>query len=538
MNRPSRIARTTCKLAPALVLVMFSLVSDALATDKRLLKPLPAEPPLIPKTRLESKNPIDHFLAAKWAEAGVRPTYRCDDYTFIRRIYLDLAGVIPTAEAVQAFVKSRGSRRREQEIDKLLESNRYAEHWGIMWEDLLRVKSRLRGTEVNSFRRYIQEELNQNRPYDEWVREMIVASGTAQDDPAVNFVLRHQNDANDLTISVTQVFMGMQLKCVQCHDDRNGRFWKQADFEGMASFWKRTRIQPAGKKLVTTPQGPREIAITKVVDHRPSDGTFLGHGQPAEGAGREALADFVTSPSNPYFARAVVNRIWKQMMGSGLVEPVDDLDPINDASHPELLDWLALDFIGHGYDLKHVIRLIANSRAYQTESVKFRRSAGKRADRLFDAMPLRRMTAEQLLDSILVCCGLLNDGNPGNRRAIKNPYPAQPGGFLATFGAHDRETIHQRDPEATIPQALELLNGRFINLAVAGHDGNPLRGWLRQGTPVNRVIELLYLNTLSRKPSRQEKSVVRAYLKQANFTTGWSDVLWAVINTREFMFVR
>lgn len=542
-----RTKLTPCQAVLGLALTIFTaaVVNPAAAestptSDPRLIKPLPPEPPPVPEVEYPSANPIDRFLARKWKEHGVRPAPLCDDYDFVRRICLDLAGVIPTAEQIQRFMEETPFSRRARLIDRLLDSNRYAAHWSVMWEDLLRAEEYQRGAEPGSFRSYVIASLNENKPYDQWVREMITATGMTKENPGANLVLRHNSDPDELTITVTQVFMGVQLKCVQCHDDRTGRFWKQDDFKSMAGFWKGTRTLQGDTEKIMTPRGEREIMF-RTVAHKPgkASGRFLGEAQPVPWGGPDALADRLVARSNPYFARVAVNRIWAQLMGVGLVDPVDDFDPDNPPSHPELLDWLAVDFIDHGYDLKHVIRQIANSRAYQSRSQKFRGNAGLAdADRTFAAMPLRRLTAEQLYDSILVCCGLLNTGDGRFEPAIEIPAPASPGSFLRTFGSHDRQTIHARETDATIPQSLALLNGDFVNRAVSWHPNNPVRVWSQQGVSKREAIERLFLQTLSRRPTDSEMQTVKSYFEGGNSDEKWSDMLWSLINTREFMFIR
>ncbi len=523
-------------------ILVFGLVSVALlaappkytGTADKLIAPLPLEKPRAPEASGKSNNDIDKFIARRWSDRKIKPAPLCDDLTFVRRAYLDIAGVIPNVKQIRAF-KDLGYKKRSKLIDQLLESDRYADHWAAFWGDLLREQTRVRGADPFVFRDYIRDALSKNKPYDVWVREMITADGTSVDNPATTYLLANGENHDELTISTTQVFMGVQLKCAQCHD-HPFEAWKQTDYEGMRDFFKGTRRRIAINEEVVRNGRTVRRRIAEVFERNRGKGTFVTGTESSEGRGRDGLADLLTDRRNPYFARTAVNRLWAKLFGEGIVSPPDGLSPMNPPSHPELLDWLAVEFIENGYDLKHMIRLMCNARTYQLASHGGRRPGDiPDHDRLFDRMAMRRMTAEQLHDSLLVTSGILDAQRRRFQPAIEKAYPPRPGSFLATFNAHDRETIHERSADATIPQVLTLLNGDLINRAVNMHRRHPVRIWLEKGVSKGEVLDGLFLNTIGRKPNAHERKVAMQAAVDAN---GWSDVHWALINTPEFMFIR
>lgn len=503
-------------------------------TGRKIIDPLPLEQPSVPKVRRRTNNEIDNFIAAGWVDLGITPANLTGDMEFARRVYLDIAGVIPTEGQLRSF-RDTSVNRREKLVDTLLASTRYADHWSTVWGDLLREVTNIRGAKPFAFRDYIRNSLRENKPYDQWVREMIAASGTVYDDPGVMFALRSRADADELTIGITQVFLGVQLKCAQCHD-HPFEPWKQDDYNGMRDFVGDVRTRRVASEEVQVGNNVVTRPVFEVFDGGPGDGRFMTGAKSFAGRGRAGLADLVTQRQNPYFARVAVNRVWAKLFGEGIVHPPDAFSVENPPSHAALLDWLAVEFIEHGYDLKHIIRLICNSRTYQLASYGGRRPAEvPERGRFFERMGLRRMTAEQLHDSVLVSSGLTMSGRRRDTPAIERRYPPRAGSFLNTLGCHDRQTISERVTDATIQQALALLNGGFLNRAVRMHETHPVRIWLTGGVGHARAVERLFMHTLGREPSAREK---RWAVDAADSEAGWSDLHWALINTREFMFIR
>ncbi|RJP35786.1 MAG: DUF1553 domain-containing protein [Phycisphaerales bacterium] len=504
---------------------------------QKTIDPLPPEPPAPPRVAGQANNPIDQFIADKWRRFAVRPAKLATDLDLVRRIFLDIAGVVPTVEEVDAFLHADRGARVGKLVDRLLASPQYAEHWTVFWGDLLREQSQTRGAEPFALRDYLRDVLADGVPYDRWVRSLITAEGTTEDDPAAAFVLGHRSDPDELTITVAQAFMGTQLACAQCHD-HPFEPWLQSDFLGMRDFWRGTRVRNAEARTVLVRGRPVQLQLETVMSGTGA-GSFVTGAESASGAGRAALAELLTAADNPYFARVAVNRVWAKLMGRGLVEPVDEFRADNPPSHPELLDWLAREFIDNGYDLRHVIRLICTSRTYQLDTTRGVVPRNVYTEAFFERMPLRRLTAEQLHDSILVSCGLFGSDRPMYQRAFDQSYPRPASSFIGTFHGHDRQTLHQRDTEVTIQQALELLNGPFLNNAVRLHDAHPVRRWLAAGDSASLAVRKLFVSTLGREPTRPELDAATSYVSgPGSDPARWADVHWALINTREFMFIR
>lgn len=525
---------------------------------KQLLAPLPHERPAVPSVKFgvfRPFNPIDHFILKRLQDEKVRPQKLCDDWDFARRSSIDLVGVIPTVDDLDTYFRWKPPERRAKWIDLLLKQKQYADHWTVFWGDMLRERGRILGAPENALKKFIHDALARNRPYDEWVRELIVAEGSPIENPAAAFILQDRGEADVLTVSVSESLLGVRLRCAQCHDHPFD-WWTKQDFDGMAGFWQGTRMKRAGDENVTLPDGrvitlPRfEVTSRK----RGESGVFLTGANSFQGRGRDALADLITQRKNPYFARVLVNRLWEKLMGTGLVNPSSNFTPLNPPSHPELLDWLAIEFIESGYDIKHMLRLMALSRTYQQSTVdstdqhatllrRNRQNSPEESDllpgSLFEGMPLRRMTAEQINDSILVATGRYRDVQRRFQRAIDVTYPPNSQSFLRVFGASDRETISPRPAGGSIQQMLTLLNGDFLNSAVRFHDDHPLHEWsTSRGMGVGQMVDALYAQILTRQPTRAEKRAAMAHVGNGTFDELWEDLQWALINTREFQFVR
>lgn len=521
--------------------------------ERQLLPPLPAEHPPVPKPKdaaAKLLNPIDNFILEKLKEhrKGFKPP--ASDLDFARRASLDLVGVIPTAEDLDRYLKWDAKDRRAKWIDLLLAQQQYADHWSVFWGDLLREQGRIRGTPLNALKRYIHDSLSSNRPLDEWVREMLTATGKSQEKPATAFIIRDNADADTLTVSVTQTFMGIQLRCAQCHDHPYD-YWTEKDFSGMAGFWRGTNSRVYKRDELFVRGNKIDRPYMEVVSNpRRADGTFLTGSKSKEGRGPAGLADLITRRDNPYFARAVVNRLWEKMMGVGLVNPTDNLKFDNPASHPELLDWLAVEFVENGHNVKHILRLIASSRTYQqtstetltkvrTVSAKPSEAPDVAAGALYDGMLLRPMTAEQVYDSILVATGRYLAESRYFTPSIEVTYPPDPRSFLRALGATDREIVLPRSKTGGIQRSLNMLNGDFINEAVKLHDAHPVRVWRKQRNMMPaQIVDLLFLQILTRPPTPYERNLALQFVGGGVQDGAWEDLQWSLLNCREFHFVR
>ncbi len=508
------------------------------------LKELPA-PPAPPEVGGRVDNPIDRFIVAGWKESpqGPRPQ-PCDDATFLRRAYLDVIGVIPTVKEVDHFLASRGSQaKREKLVDQLLARDAdYAAHWTTFWEDALASQNVLAQGGIltrGNYRDWLVASFEKNRPFDVMVAELLDPTMPGRKGPETKDVLGTQfsieyvrNEDHTVTLqtaaNVGQVFLGTSMKCASCHDHFENDEWPQDRFLAFAGLFaphdlERIRCELKSGKMVPA-AFPFELpGATRDV--------------PADLTGRlHLVAQSITDPANPRFARTIVNRLWKRYLGLGLVEPVDDFRDDMKPSHPELLDWLAYDFVEHGCDLKHTIRLILTSRTYQLRydpALEDHWAVGQKdAPRYFRSPALRRLTAEQFLDSVRVAAS--GQFIPGERNYLDIRSTA----LSRALGrpASRNEISTGRPDDVAVVQALELLNGRELHEMIytnAVFAANSARQDPR------RLVERLYRAALSRAPTAAEKNVGRAYLMAAESPPdGMKDMLWALVCSPEFQYIK
>lgn len=539
----------TC--APVVRAQFPSFKSTRPAGPRQILPPLPDTKPTPPEVRFgkfRPQNEIDQFILARIKAEKVRPKDLCDDWTFARRASLDLVGIVPTLEDLERYMRWNKEERRGKWIDLLLDQRYFADRWTVVLGDLLRERGRVQGAPLNALRDFLHGALERNMPYDELVRKLVSAEGNSEQNLATGFLLRDRLDADVLAVSVSDAFLGVSIKCAQCHDHPFD-YWTQDDFKGMAGFYRGTR-----RDAIRAADGNQPVSLGVINVARRANGTFLTGATSSLGRGPAALAELITSRNDPYFARVAVNRLWNQMMGVGLVNPPSNFSPLNPPSHPELLDWLAIDFIEHGYDIKHTLKLIAMSRTYQQTSsdslttwasvVRHNRETPDESDdivpgSLYEGMRLRRMSAEQINDSILVATGHYPGGYRGNMPSARTTYPPQPRSFLRVFGASDRESIPDGLEDGSIQQALSMMNGEFLNGAVRYHPGHPLVRWRNErGLNTSRMIEAVFYQVLTRKPTKREKKWALEIVASSRGDVGWEDLQWALFNTREFQFIR
>lgn len=521
------------------------------AGPKEILQPLPAQKPAPPEVRFGRFRPfneIDRFILARLKAMKIRPKNVCDDWTFARRASLDLVGIVPTLGDLERYMSWDKKERREKWVDLLLQQPYYADRWTVVFGDLLREKARVPGAPPNALRDYLHAAFEQNMPYDELVRNLVSAEGDSEKNLATGFLLRDRLDPNVLAVSVSDAFLGVSIKCAQCHDHPFD-YWTQDDFKGMAGFYRGTR-----RDFSQMQDGERRPTFGIRNNRRRAAGRFLTGATSDLGDGPAALAALITSRDDPYFARVAVNRLWERMMGVGLVNPSSNFSPLNPPSHPELLDWLAIDFIEHDYDIKHTLKLIALSRTYQQTSsdslktwasvVRHNRKTPSAEDdvvagSLYEGMRLRRMSAEQINDSILVATGHYPGGYRGNRPSARTSYPPRPRSFLRVFGASNRESIPTGPEDGSVQQALSMMNGSFVNGAVRSHPNHPIRRWLRErGLSVSQTVDAVFYQVLTRKPTKRERKWAMQLLAESRGDAGWEDLQWALFNTREFQFIR
>ncbi|MDW8241834.1 MAG: DUF1549 and DUF1553 domain-containing protein [Thermogemmata sp.] len=490
---------------------------------------------------------IDAEVDRRLAQAQIRPSPRSDDAEFLRRVYLDLTGVIPTADKARAFLESTDPNKREKLIDELLADPNHGRRMADIWTaKLFPFDSANRFVPKEPFHAWLAEQFNKNTPWNQLVTELITATGTADENPAVIYFLANRT-IDRLTDTTTQHFLGVQLQCAQCHNHPFSS-WKQIEYWGFAAFYSKVRADnPKNPKQVPDAPAPgvRELpSRSKQKDFFPEATkivapTFLGGPEakvhPTEPY-RPVLARWMTAPDNPFFARAMVNRLWAHLFARGLVMPVDDMLEENVPTHPELLDALArhMATVG-GFDQKYLLKAICLSQAYQRTSRPL--PENKQDETLYSHMRVKVMTPEQLYDSLAQVVGRAAASGAAGKAAKKAA--GRLGGQNAraqfvNFFLAGAEQPSITSYEAGIPQALRLMNASLTN--------NPalVRSLVgSMATPPAVAIERLYLATLSRRPTATELNDLTAYVRMnGDPATAYSDILWALLNSSEFTMVR
>ena len=515
--------------------------SNALATPPAMpIKPIKV--PVGRKDHAELARLIDSHISKKLDEAKIPPSPICSDEEFLRRVYLDLTGVIPTEEQARGFLDSKDSKKRQKLIDQLLEDSNFGKHLSDIWQaKLLPRDSANRFVLREPFIDWLAESFNKNTPWNLFVFDLISATGTVAENPAVTYFLANRS-VDKITDGVTQHFLGIQLQCAQCH---NHPFtdWKQTEYWGMAEFF--SKVRPDNPKNGNKGGDNTQIGVqegagkTRIRDFFPEaakdvPAKFLG-GSEAKMAATEpyrpTLARWMTAPNNPFFSKAMVNRTWALLFGTGFVNPVDDMHDENPASHPELLEGMAKNFTNNGFDVKYLYRAICNSQTYQRTSKPVK--GNESDDQLFSHMVVKVMSPEQLYDSLTrVTGGEGRAAAPAPRAANQRNRANQRDNFVQFFLA-GAETSNATEYEAGIPQALKLMNSRVV--------GNPalVRRFAPPRANADEVIEKIYLAGLSRRPTRDEMTKLKEYVSKAGTENeAYGDILWVVLNSSEFAMVK
>lgn len=474
---------------------------------------------------------IDRHVETRLQGERVRPADPADDAEFLRRVYLDLNGTVPTAEQAARFLADTRLDRRTRLIDALLADPRYGEYLADIWQSyLVSPLADDHRVRANQFRKWLADQFN-TKTWDRIATELLTATGKMDQNPAVIYLIegRLPRSVPDLTDLATRYFLGVRLNCAQCHDHPFVP-WKQQDFWGMAAFF--TQVQTPGKPKLVYQVGVKdypELTLNSLKDGAP-DGfqfrppTFLGReeSRPARGVtSRAALAAWLTSPKNPYFARAMVNRTWWRLFGRGIVQPVDDMHAANPPSHPELLNLLAQRFSESDFDLKFLTRAIVLSRTYQRTSRPG--DAPEKQTALFGRMPIKVLSAGQLYDSLVTILGSPTKapgvGPRGDARAEFTQ-------FFAEDGDPD-PTAYRRG----IPHLLRQMNsGQFAgrNSALAARAATP-------GRSPDEAAGELFLAILSRRPTADEVRLLRAHLaRSGSVEAACRDLAWALLMSSEF----
>lgn len=493
-------------------------------------------------------NFIDQHVFDKLKLLRIPPSGLSDDAMFCRRIYLDLTGLVPTKDELLKFLKDPCADKRERLIDALLQRPEYIDFWALKWADRLGCNQRYTGVKgAVSFHRWIRDQVAANVPFDRFARAILTAKGPNFTHPPASFYRRIRSP-QDAVETVSQVFMGVRLGCARCHNHVADR-WTQDDYYGMAAFFSQVRYKNGPQNYA---QYNKEETVYLVPDsevRQPRTGDVMKckplGGEPLEMKGeedrREKLADWLVAPSNPFFAREAVNRIWYHMMGRGIVEPLDDLRDSNPPASVELLEALADDFRSHGFDVRRTIRLIANSRVYQLSSLTNRFNAED--SRYFSHATVRMLSAEQLLDSASLITEVPETlfNLPAGSRAAQVPDGELVHPFLKDFGQPARADACEceRGADSTLEQALQVVGGRTLHKKVIAPD-NVIGKLIKAGADDATLVDQLFLGVLSRPPAAAEREIAVSSL--AGQTTASArrraaeDLLWTLLNHPEFLF--
>lgn len=487
------------------------------------------------------KNFIDNLVLAKWKKLGIAPSPTCTDEEFIRRASLDAIGTLPTPDEVRAFLADSAPQKREYLIDRIFERDEYAAYWSNIWGDLLRNKragdEQKRGT--YAFAGWIRNSFTQNKPYDQFVREILTAQGEVGDNPPVNWY-RHVRNQTHLVNDTAQLFLGTRVSCANCHNHPYEKL-SQDDYWGFAAFFSRVGKKqgdvPADSAIFVAKTGETSQPRTgKQMKPKGLNGPQYDYVRGEDP--RVKLVDWMTSPDNPYFAKALANRVWGRFMGIGLVDAVDDMRATNPPSNPALLDALAKEFVEHKFDLKHFMKTILKSQAYALSSIPTPHNATDRQN--YARYKPHRLPAEVLFDSVCMATGMPEHylGFPNGTRAIDLPDQAVNSYFLTTFGRSDRETACEceRSYSPNLSQTLHLMNSPEI-LGKISDDKGFVSSLVKSKKPSNEVIEEMYLKTYSRKPTPGELKEAAGMLDAAkDKKSTLEDFEWMLLNSKEFLF--
>jgi len=487
---------------------------------------------------LTPQGRIDELVFDRLKRLGIRPASVCSDGVFVRRVYLDVIGTLPTPQEAAQFLRDREPGKRRALIDRLLEREEFADYWAMKWSDLLRVKAEfpinLWPNAAQAYHRWIRASIRENKPYDRFVREMLTENGSNFRAPQVNFYRAMQSkEPQAIAQTVALTFMGTRAE-----NWPKGRLADMAVFFSQIGFketkeWKEEIVffdpgkAAAAGEMATFPDGTR---VRLVPDHDP----------------REVFADWLISPKNPWFARNITNRVWSWLLGRGIIHEPDDIRPDNAPRNPELLAFLERELIAARYDLKHIYRLILNSKTYQLSSIP--RSDHAEAGAHFAYYPLRRLEAEVLVDALCQITGTTEKYTsaipepftfiPDGQRSISLPDGSITSSFLELFGRPPRDTglESERNNRISAAQRLHLLNSSHVQRKI---EGSPRLQYLIRNTkqPL-ALVTGLYLMILSRFPTDEELKIVRAYSQSGAVKPREAiiDLAWALINTEEFLY--
>ncbi len=550
--------------------------------DATKVEVMPPEWRTIPKLRMKSAD-VDALLGKEQREDQLKTAPLTTDEQFIRRIYLDLTGKLPSPREVNGFIANKDSQKRRELIDRLLASDDFNQHWARYWREVVASRATEQRIRVHDrqFEQWLHDQIKSNANWAAIARDMITAKGmltfefagprggaskeqVENFNPAAYFLLtsRGGEAVNERAAETSRVFLGIQIQCAQCHDHPSD-IWKQQQFHEFAAFFARTRDRlvrvdnPSstnpnpmfrGQELISLPRGEHQMTDTKDPSKRTTlspkflTGQSLRSGM-SDQERRNKLADFITSKDNYWFAAAFVNRLWGELMGQAFYQPVDNLGPLQEAIYPGVLLHLAAHFVATDYDIRDLYRVLLNTETYQRQI-----RIGDVADQhlQFAGAYPARLRADALWDSLESVLGSLNNlPMLRNRPGAAPPPPANRAGrrftfeglFLQTFGFDPSARVDS--VEGTIPQALMLMNNPLIQNKIRAQGDNTLSKILRENQRDEEAIRALYLKTLARKPTNREARIALDYVKtQSNRNEAYEDLMWALLNSAEFQTKR
>ena len=510
---------------------------------------------VVPPYAWEPKTLVDPLTHKKWQQLGIVPSDLCSDEQFVRRVYLDITGTLPTPEQIRSFLADTDPGRRDQLIDRLVDSNEHSYYFANKWADILRVK---RGNQPNRafgtfvFHEWIRESIQADKPYDQFVRQIIGAVGDETRCPPTVWYKDLQT-ADQFVDNAAQVFLGTRLQCAQCHHHPYEK-WSQDDYWGLAAYFGHLgrKTIPVQGAVNQNPNQQRVVLFNKSTGNvinkktgkaapiKPLDGEEMQITNDEDP--RQRLVDWMVDAKNPFFAKAVVNRYFAHFFGRGIVDPLDDMRVSNPPSNPELLDALAKDLVEHGYSLKHLVRTLCKSRTYQLSSIP--NEFNKQDKQAYARYYPRRMSAEVLFDALCQVSGSpsafpnLPADRYAPRRAIMLPDESFASYFLDVFGRPQRISACEceRVTEANLAQVLHLLNSEEVQTKI-GRAGARADLLSRDPRPDQDKIEELFLWALGEKPTPQKLDMALVHVHKAKVKkSAYEDLLWALINGKGFSF--
>lgn len=485
--------------------------------------------------RVARNNFIDEHVFAKLQKLNIRPSELASDGEFLRRVYLDTIGKLPTEEEARGFLDLKDANKRRMAIDWLLEQPEFAEMWALKFAELTRAGTREAGAKGGRIvYEWLRRSFAENKPYDKLVSELLLSQGAHLfgKGPSSFYNISFDSNAADHATNISQIFLGVRIECAKCHNHPWEK-WTQDDFYGFAAFFARVAVKEVYENDENATVYNEEGTVVHPKSKKAVTPKYLDGGLEADDPDkdiREALARWMTRGDNPFFARAFVNRVWKHYMGRGLVEEVDDFRVTNPPTNPALLDALAADFVRNRYDFRKLVRTILLSRAYQLSG---QPNESNRGDTInYSRYGMRRLMAEALTDSIAQVTGVPDkfNGYPQGTRAMQ----VYSGGnyMLSAFGRLSRDIICERDTQPDIAQTMHLISGDTIQKKLTA-EGNIVSRWVKAD---GDVIDSVFLRTLTRFPTAEERAELAKALAAGPRKDVLQDALWAILNSKEFLY--